>query len=96
VSWAGVGLLLAFGVLAILSIGAPCFLLGVLLLRVLLGRGPRWPDSLGLFAGVGAVCCVIAVIGAVPGPAWWAVVGLGLAGVGGGAFWWPRCRPITR
>jgi hypothetical protein len=39
---------------------------------------------------------VIAVIGAVAGPAWWAVIGLALAGVGGGAFWWLRCRPIIR
>jgi hypothetical protein len=95
-SWAGVGFLLVFGVLAILSIGAPFFLLGVLLLGVLLGRGPRWPECLGLVAGAGAVCVVIAVIGAVAGPAWWAVIGLMLAGAGGGAFWWLRCRPIRR
>jgi hypothetical protein len=95
-SWAGVGFLLVFGVVAILSIGAPFFLLGVLLLGVLLGRGPRWPASLGLFAGAGIVCLVIAVIGAVAGAAWWAVIGLALSGVGGGAFWWLRCRPISR
>ena len=95
-SWAGVRFLLVFGVVAILSIGAPFFLLGVLLLGVLLGRGPRWPDSLGLFAGAGIVCLVIAVIGAVAGAAWWAVIGLALAGVGDGAFWWLRCRPISR
>jgi hypothetical protein len=95
-SWASVGFLLAFGVLAILSIGAPFFLIGVLLLGVLLGRGPRWPHSLGLFAGVGTVCLVIALIGAVAGAAWWAVIGVALAGVGGGAFWWLRCRAITR
>jgi hypothetical protein len=39
---------------------------------------------------------VIAVIGAVAGAAWWAVIGLALAGVAGGAFWWLRCRPISR
>jgi hypothetical protein len=93
-SWAAVGFLLVFGVLAILSIGAPFFLLGVVLLGFRLWRGPRWPQSLGLFAGAGTVCLVIAIIGAVAGPAWWAVIGLALAGVGGGAFWWLRCRPI--
>jgi hypothetical protein len=60
------------------------------------GRGPRWPDSLGLFAGAGIVCLVIAVIGAVAGPTWWAVIGLALAAVGGGASWWLRCRPMSR
>jgi hypothetical protein len=95
-SWAGVGFLLVFGVLAILSIGAPFLFVGVLLLGVLLGRAPRWPDSLGLFAGAGAVCVVIAVIGAVAGAASWAVIGLALVGVGCGAFWWLRCRPTSR
>lgn len=93
-SWAGVGFLLVFGVLAILSIGAPFFLLGVLLSGVLLGRGPRWPHSLGLLAGAGVVCLVIAAIGAAGSQPQWAAVGIALACVGGGAFWWLRCRPI--
>jgi hypothetical protein len=93
-SWAGVGFLLAFGVVAILSIGAPILLLGVLLLGILVGRGRRWPHSLGLLAGLGAVCLVIALLGAVAGPALWGVSGLALAAVGSGAFWWLRCRPI--
>jgi hypothetical protein len=82
------GFLLVFGVLAILSVGAPLFVLGVLLLGVLVGCGLRRPDSLGLFAGAGTVCLVIALIGAVAGAAWWAVIGLpgsAVAQSGGGA-----------
>jgi len=77
--------LLLFGVLAILSIGGPFFLLGVLLLGVLLGRRPRWPHSLGLLSGAGTVCLLIATIGAVPGPARWAMTGLTTAAIGGAA-----------
>ena len=36
--WAGVDILLALGMVAILSIGAPFFLVGLILLGVMLGR----------------------------------------------------------
>lgn len=95
--WAGVGFLIVFGAVAILSIGAPFFLLGLVLFGVLLGRGPRWPASLGFLAGAGLVCVVIAIIGSVPNPAGWAAVGVALLGFSAGAFWWLRCRaPIPR
>jgi hypothetical protein len=93
--WAGVGFLIVFGVLAILSIGAPFFVVGLVLLGVLLGRGPRWPASLGLFAGAGGVCLVIAAINSIAGAAIWAAVGLGLVGLSSVAYWSLRCRPTA-
>jgi hypothetical protein len=68
----------------------------MLLLGVLLRRGPRWPHSLGLLAGAGTGCLMLAVIAAVAGPAWWAVIGVALAGASVGAFCGLRCRPIIR
>ena len=91
--WAGVGFLLAFGMVAILSIGAPFFLVGVLLLGIMLGRGPRWPASLGALAGAGVVGVVVGLIGAVAGSAVWAASGASLVALGSAAFWWLRCHP---
>lgn len=91
--WAGVGFMLAFGVVAILSIGAPFFLVGLVLLGVMLGRGPRWPASLGALAGAGVVGVVVGLIGAVAGSAVWAASGASLVALAGTAFWWLRCRP---
>jgi hypothetical protein len=42
-----VGFLMSFGAIAILSIGFPFFVLGLVLLVVGLWRGPRWPADLG-------------------------------------------------
>jgi hypothetical protein len=67
-----VGFPLAFGVVAILSIGDPFFLVGLVLLGVMLGRGPRWPASLGALAGAGVVGVVVGLIGAVAGSGVWA------------------------
>jgi hypothetical protein len=94
--WAGVGFMIVFGALAILSIGAPFFLVGLVLLGVLLGRGPRWPASLGLLAGAGLVCLVIAAIDALGGAATWAAVGVVLVAVCSASFWALRCRPLPR
>lgn len=91
--WAGVGFLLAFGTMAILSIGAPFFLVGAVLLGVMLGRGPVWPASLGALAGAGVVGLVVGLIGAVAGSAVWAVSGASLVAVASTAFWWLRCLP---
>ena len=91
--------MILFGAVAILSIGAPFLLLGLVLLMVGVWRGPRWPSDLGLLAGAGVVCLVIALINAIIGdlsPTVWAVVGLGLIAIGGGAFWWLRCRVAVR
>jgi hypothetical protein len=93
--WGVVGFMLAFGLVAILSIGGPFFLLGVLLLGVLIGRGPRWPAALGALAGAGAVGVVIGAIGAVAEPGVWAASGLALIALGAAAFWWLRCRPVS-
>jgi len=68
---------------------------GLVLLGVMLRRGPRWPASVGLIAGAGVVCLVIAPIGA-GGAAVWAAVGLGLVVLASAAFWWLRCRPSAR
>lgn len=93
--WTVVGFMLAFGCVAILSIGPPFFLLGLVLLGVLLGRGPRWPALLGLFAGTGVVGIVIGAIGAVAQPELWAATGSALIGLSGFTFWWLRCRPAV-
>jgi hypothetical protein len=93
VQWTTVGFMLAFGVVAILSIGAPFFVLGLVLLGVMLGRGPRWPAGLGAVAGAGLVGIVIGVIGAVVDPLAWAVSGATLLALSAAAFWWLRCRP---
>src|SRR5579884_340953 len=66
--WTAVGFRLAFGVVAILSIGAPFFLLGLVLFGLMLGRGPRWPAGLGALAGAGVVGLVIGLIGVVAAP----------------------------
>src|SRR6266496_543291 len=58
--WVGVGFLTVFGFVAILSIGLPFFVLGVVLLAVGVGRGPVWPADLGLLAGAGLVCLLVA------------------------------------
>lgn len=89
--WAAVGFLLSFGLLAILSIGFPFFVLGFLLLLVGTWRGPHWPADLGLPAGIGVTCLVIAAIGSLP-PTIWALVGAVLTTVSAGSFWWLRCR----
>lgn len=91
--WTAVGFMLAFGVVAILSIGAPFFLLGLVLLAVMLGRGPRWPASLGALAGAGVVGVVIGFIGAVADPSIWAASGISLVVLSATLFWWLRCRP---
>ena len=85
--------LLAFGVVAILSIGAPFFIVGLVLLGVMLGCGPRWPASLGALAGIGLVGVVIGLIGAAADSATWAAVGLSLIALSGTANWLLRCRP---
>jgi hypothetical protein len=91
--WTAVGFMLAFGAVAILSIGAPFFVLGLVLLGVMLGRGPRWPASLGGLAGAGVVGAVIGLIGAVADPGIWAAFGISLVALSATAFWWLRCRP---
>jgi hypothetical protein len=93
--WTAVGFMLAFGVVAILSIGAPFFLLGLVLLGVMLGRGPRWPAGLGALAGAGGVGIVIGLIGAVAAPGMWAASGISLVMVSAVVFWWLRCRPTV-
>ena len=84
--------MLAFGAVAILSIGAPLLLLGLVLLGVMLGRGPRWPAGLGALAGAGVVGVVIGLIGAVAAPGIWAACGISLIVLSAGTFWWLRCR----
>jgi hypothetical protein len=94
--WFAVGFLVVFGFLAGFTIGLPFLFLGLILFAWFSWRGPGWPADLGLLAGAGAVCLVIAVISAISGdiaPFVWAAVGTGLTGIGAGTFWWLRCRP---
>jgi hypothetical protein len=97
--WVATGFLIVFGALAILSIGFPLFALGMLLLFAGVRKGPRWPADLGLIAGAGLVCLLIAAINAIShdlSPTVWAIVGLGLTAIGSGLFWWIRCSPRSR
>jgi hypothetical protein len=99
--WLTAGFLIGFGLVAILSIGAPFLLLGLLLFLVLLWWGPGWPADLGLLAGVGGVCLLIATIYVLdpdPGPSatLWALAGLALALPSTFTFWYLRCRPGVR
>lgn len=87
--------MLAFGAVAILSIGAPLLLLGLVLLGVMLGRGPRWPAGLGALAGAGVVGVVIGLIGAIAAPGIWAASGISLIILSASTFWWLRCRTTT-
>jgi hypothetical protein len=94
--WAGVGFLVVFGFITGFSIGLPILALGVVLFVVMLRRGPGWPADLGLLAGAGLVCLVIAMINVISGslsPTIWAIVGAALTVGSCGAFWWLRCRP---
>lgn len=97
--WAVVGFLVVFGFITGFSIGLPFLALGLVLLVVILIRGPGWPADLGLLAGAGIVCLVIALINVISGslsPTVWATVGATLALGSSGVFWWLRCRPGVR
>jgi hypothetical protein len=97
--WMGAGFLFAFGWLAQFTIGLPFLFLAVGALVSLAHRGQGWPEILGLIAGAGVVCLVIALINAIAGdlsPTIWALVGAALVGASAGAFWWLRCRPAVR
>ena len=83
VAWALAGGVLTLALLTAMSIGL--FLAPVaLLLLVLVGRRARpWPESLGMVAGVGAVCVAVAALswasrpgGGTPNPAGWLAVGI--------------------
>jgi len=80
------------GVVAILSIGGPFLLVGLVLFGFLLGRGTPWPACLGLLAGAGLVGVVIDAIGAVPSPGIWGGAGVALIAAGAASFWSLRCR----
>jgi hypothetical protein len=95
--WATAGFLVLFGFIT--SIGLPFLILGLLLIVVGVRRGPAWPADLGLLAGAGAVCLVIAAINLLSGdlsPTVWATVGIALVAAGSASFWWLRCRPALR
>ncbi len=97
--WALAGCLGVFGFLGIFTIGLPFLLLAALLLVKLSRRGAAWPDTLGLIAGAGLVCLLIAAINGISGdlsPTIWATVGLALLAGSSGSYWWLRCRPAIR
>ena len=94
--WMLPAFLISFGAIAMLSLGLPFFVLGVLLFVALLRSGPTWPADLGVLAGVGATCLLVAALAAAGGgrsPNVWALVGLALTAGSAGGFWWLRCRP---
>jgi hypothetical protein len=94
--WAVVGFTVVFGFLALLSIGAPFILLGLVLMATLLNRGSAWPAAVGFIGGVGIVGVVIGIIGVVDSPAIWGAVGVGLAALSGASFWRLHSRPTFR
>jgi hypothetical protein len=93
--WLAVGFLTSFGAIAILTIGFPFFVLGILLGVRAFWQGPAWPAQLGVLAGIGTTCFLIALISAVDGgvsPIFWALAGVAATALGAGSFWWLRCR----
>jgi hypothetical protein len=81
VGWALVGLVLSYGALYAftpfgLLIIAACLLVARLLPAV---RGSRWPEVLGLMAGPGLFCFVVARNAGDPGG--WAAAGVAIVGV---------------
>jgi hypothetical protein len=95
-SWVLVGFLVVFGFVAMLSIGGPFLLAGVVRLGFLLRRERVWPECLGAIAGAGGVGLLIDGIGAVEAPAAWGAVGLALIAVSGTSFWLLSSRPALR
>jgi hypothetical protein len=97
--WFAAGFLVVFGFLTGFTIGLPFLVLGLVLFARFGLRGPEWPADLGLLAGAGAVCLVIATINLLSGdlsPTVWAGVGFALLGGSTAGFWWLRCRPAVR
>ena len=94
--WTGAGLLLFFGLLAGFSIGLPFFYAGLIAVGWSAVRGPQWPAQLGLLAGAGLSCFVVAVFNAAerdPSTTSWLYAGGALVAASSVAFWWLRCRP---
>jgi hypothetical protein len=97
--WFAAGFLVVFGFITQFTIGLPFLIAGGFLCVRLWRRGPGWPADLGLVAGAGAVCLVIAALNAGSGrldPTVWAAAGLALTGAPTAGFWWLRCRPAVR
>ena len=90
-----VGFLIGFGFITGFSIGTPILLLGIVLLIAPRFRHFGWPADLGLLAGGGVVCLVIAGLNALGDPRLWALAGVTLIGASSFAFWWLRCRSIA-
>jgi hypothetical protein len=93
--WAAAGFLAVLGFVT--SFGWPV-LIGGIVLFIHLSRRPDtvWPADLGLLAGAGLVCLLIAGLNVASGdlsPTIWAAVGGALTGGSTFAFWWLRCRP---
>ena len=93
--WTAVGVTLVFGMVGLLSVGGPFFVIGLVLLGFMLGRGPRWPAPLGVVAGIGVVAIVLSLIGSRDEPGIWAASGMALIGLSATVFWWLRCRTTT-
>ena len=92
--WFAVGFVAAIGFLSLI----PLELAGLFGFAYMLARGPRWPADLGLLAGVGAVCLLVAAINAVGDgldPAPWLAIGAALSIPSTFMFWWLRCRPLS-
>lgn len=94
--WLVVGFMLIFGVLAILSIGAPILLLGLVLFGVMLGRSRASVAGVYRRACRRGTCrhrhrsdrsCTRARL--------WAATGATLAAFGAATFWWLRCHPAA-
>jgi hypothetical protein len=92
--WAAAGFLLSFGFVSVLTL--PLLAVGLILGVWLYVRGPGWPADLGLLAGFGLTCLVIAGLAAGArglDPIWWAIAGAVLTSSSTATFWWLRCRP---
>jgi hypothetical protein len=94
--FAAIGFLIVFGFLTALTIGAPLILVGLALLTWQWIRASAWHAELGLLAGAGVVCFVVASLATLGSPMAWASVGAVLVSISSITFWWLRCRPSTR
>jgi hypothetical protein len=95
--WTIPSFLLVFGFYTGFSIGMPIMAAGVILLFIMILRGPVWPADLGLIAGLGLGSLSFAAIAATSGGDYpvspWLEIGLGLVSVSAAVFWWLRYRP---
>ena len=88
--WAAAGALLALSLVSFIGVLTGPVAIGVIALIAWKSRA--WPEPLGLLAGIGGMCLLVAALGNVE-PLPWVTVGIVLAAAGLGGYAWSRSRP---